>query len=187
MKLAFEPVKNQKFDIGRTINFAKCDCETCDFMHCPKNNYALQMARKKYTIQEFWDENKDDIIEVGSLREYFNFDTISDFLDACITFPKGTYWEWVGYDNAVELVVINRSKHGPDFLRRAKVEIFSDKYAWERGTDFPISYYSGCSDTQEKLAEKIQKRLRELNELLMVGRMRHNRQKQEADDLCDME
>lgn len=147
MKLAFEPVKNQKFDIGRTINFAKCDCETCDFMHCPKNNYALQMARKKYTIQEFWDENKDDIIEVGSLREYFNFDTISDFLDACITFPKGTYWE----------------------------------------TDFPISYYSGCSDTQEKLAEKIQKRLRGLNELLMEGRMRYNCQKQAVDDLCDME
>lgn len=63
----------------------------------------------------------------------------------------------------------------------------SNNYAWERGTDFPISYYSGCSDTQEKLAEKIQKCLRKLNELLMEGRVRHKCQKQEVDDLCDME
>lgn len=136
------------------------------------------MTRKRYTIQEFWDENKDDIVSVGSLQEYFNFDTISDFLDACITFPKGTYWEWVEYDNAVELVVINRSKHGPDFLRRAKVEIFSNNYAWERGTDFPISYYSGCSDTQEKLAENYRNACVSSMNFLW---------KQEVDDLCDME
>ena len=34
---------------------------------------------------------------------------------------------------------------------------------------------------------KNQKCLRELNELLMEGRMRHKCQKQEVDDLCDME
>ena len=167
MKFQQVPVKNQKFDIGRTINFTKCDCEKCDFMHCPKNNYALQMQKKMYTVKEFWDENKDDIVSVGSLREYFNFDTISDFLDACVVFPKGTYWEWVGYDNAIELVVINRCKHGPDFLRRAQIEIFSNNYALDQGMDFPISYYSGCSNVQEKLAEKIQKYLRDLNELLL--------------------
>lgn len=34
---------------------------------------------------------------------------------------------------------------------------------------------------------KNQKCLRELNGLLMEGRMRHKCQKQEVDDLCDME
>lgn len=187
MKFEQVPVKNQKFDIGRTINFTKCDCEKCDFMHCPKNNYALKMQKKMYTVEEFWDENKDAILEVGSLQEYFNFSTITDFLDACVTFPKGTYWDYVGYDNAIELVVQNRSKYGPDFLRRAKIKISSNKYSWEHGTDFPISYYSGCSNAQEKLAKKIQKYLCELNEFLMVGRVRRDCQKQEIDALCDME
>lgn len=47
MEFKLIPAKNQKFDIGRTINFTKCDCEKCDFMHCPKNNYALKMVQKK--------------------------------------------------------------------------------------------------------------------------------------------
>lgn len=166
MKFEQVPVKNQKFDIGRTINFTKCNCEKCDFIHCPKNNYALKMQKKMYTVKEFWDENKDDIVSVGSLEEYFNFDTISDFLDACIKFPKGTYWEWVGYNNTIELVVINRRKYGPDFLKRAEIKISSNKYSCERGTDFPIGYCWVCSDAQAKLAEKIQKYLRELNECL---------------------
>lgn len=36
MKFKLIPAKNQKFDVGRTINFTKCDCEKCDFMHCRK-------------------------------------------------------------------------------------------------------------------------------------------------------
>ena len=51
MKLAFEPVKNQKFDIGRTINFTKCDCEVCNFMRCPKHNYALHGNGWSTTMQ----------------------------------------------------------------------------------------------------------------------------------------
>lgn len=167
MKFEQVPVKNQKFDIGRTINFTKCDCEKCDFIHCPKNNYALKMQKRMYTVKEFWDENKDDIVSAGSLQEYFNFDTISDFLDACVVFPKGTYWEWVGYDNTINLVVVNRRKYGPDFFVRAQIEIISNKRSWERGTYFFISYHWGCSNVQKKLAEKIQKYLRELDELLL--------------------
>ena len=41
MKLKFVPVKNQKFEWGRTINPFKCDCEECTFMNCPKSNYAV--------------------------------------------------------------------------------------------------------------------------------------------------
>ena len=63
MKLAFEPVKNQKFDIGRTINFAKCDCEVCDFMHCPKHNYALQMTMGvKYKERIFYESEINEMI-----------------------------------------------------------------------------------------------------------------------------
>lgn len=176
MKFEQVPVKNQKFDIGRTINFTKCDCEKCDFMHCPKNNYALKMQKKMYTVKEFWNENKDAIIKARALKEYFNFDTVSDFIDACITFPKGTYWEFDSWDG-IELVTQNRSKHGPDFLRRAVIGFFDD---------FPIIYYVGATDTQEKLAEKIRKRLLELNELLRKATWNIDYEKQEVEDLCDM-
>ena len=46
MSLEFVPVKGQTFDIGRTINFTKCNCEKCDFMNCP--NYAKKMTVKKF-------------------------------------------------------------------------------------------------------------------------------------------
>lgn len=48
MKFQLIPAKNQKFDIGRTINFTKCDCAKCDFMRCPKNNYAVKDWRKTW-------------------------------------------------------------------------------------------------------------------------------------------
>ena len=46
--MAFQmiPVKNQKFEIGRTINLSKCDCKECTYMNCPKHNYAVRMAKK---------------------------------------------------------------------------------------------------------------------------------------------
>lgn len=160
MEFKLVPAKNQKFDIGRTINLAKCDCEKCDFMHCPKNNYALKMVQKKYTVQEFFDANKDQIVEKRSLRLYlFDYAALADFMDACVTgFPKGTYWNM---DNsaAIELVTQNRSKYGANFLPRVKVSFYAD---------FPITYYSGCSAKQEKLAIKIQGLLRHLDNLLIA-------------------
>lgn len=159
MKFELVPAKNQKFDIGRTINFTKCDCEKCDFMHCPKNNYALKMVQKKYTVQEFFDENKEAIVKARSLKVYFNYETLTDFMDACVSgFPKGTYWN-MDFDDGIELVTQNRSKHGADFLRRAEISFFAY---------LPITYYTGCTDTQEKLAEKIQRLLRQLTDLLIA-------------------
>lgn len=46
MPFKMVPVKNQKFEIGRTINPFNCDCKKCDFMNCPKNNYAVKMTKK---------------------------------------------------------------------------------------------------------------------------------------------
>ena len=67
MKFKMIPVKNQKFEIGRTINFTKCDCKECNFMSCPKNNYCLKMTQKKYTVKEFFSENKEDMLKYSSL------------------------------------------------------------------------------------------------------------------------
>ena len=50
MTLEFTPVKNQRFDIGRTINPYICDCKTCDFMNCPKDNYVVKLKRKRHTV-----------------------------------------------------------------------------------------------------------------------------------------
>ena len=72
MEFKLIPAKNQKFDIGRTINFTKCNCEKCDFMHCPKNNYALKMVQKKYTVQEFFNENKIAFGDLVLLSAGFN-------------------------------------------------------------------------------------------------------------------
>lgn len=158
MEFKLVPAINQRFDIGRTINFTKCDCEKCDFMHCPKNNYALKIIRQKYSVQDFFAENKEAILQKRSLRAFFGYETITDFIDSCIGgFPNGTYWDMKS-DDAIELVSRNRSKHGADFLPRAKIYFYAD---------FPITYYVGCTDGQEKCAEKIQKLLRQLDALLI--------------------
>ena len=159
MEFKLVPAKNQKFDIGRTINFTKCDCQKCDFMHCPKNNYALKMVQKKYTVQDFFDENKEEIVKARALGAYFNYETLTDFMDACVSgFPKGTYWD-MDFDDGIELVTQNRSKYGADFLPRAKISFYAN---------FPITYYVGCTNTQEKLAEKIKGLLEQLNNLLIA-------------------
>ena len=159
MEFELIPVKNQKFDIGRTINLTKCNCEKCDFMHCPKNNYALKMVQKKYTVQEFFNENKNEIVKKRNLKSYFNYETLSDFMDACVSgFPKGTYWN-MDNGEAVELVTQNRSKYGADFLPRVEVSFYAD---------FPITYHVGCTDKQEKLATKIKRLLEQLNDLLLA-------------------
>ena len=165
MKFVLEPAKNQKFDIGRTINFTKCNCEKCDFMHCPKNNYALKMVQKKYSVQDFFNENEEKIVKARALRAYFNYETLTDFMDACVSgFPKGTYWN-MDFDDGIELVTQNRSKHGADFLTRAEISFFAN---------FPITYYTGATNAQEKLAEKIQRLLRQLNDLLTAELAKDN-------------
>ena len=163
MELKFVPIKNQKFEIGRTINFTKCDCEKCDFMHCPKNNYALKMVQKKYTVKDFFEENKEEIMECRNLKDYFNFDTVGDFIGACVRFPKGTYWNLCGDD--IELVKINRSKYGGDFLTLARINL---------DCDVSIAYFVGCTDVQEKLAERIQRKLKELQDIFYEHKENNN-------------
>ena len=105
MEFKFVPVKGQRFDIGRIINIGKCDCKKCDFMNCPKNNYALKMKRKRYTVDEFIEFYSEDLKERGFLTE----ELLTEFMDL-FSFPKGTYWN-TNYDRtAVQLVSFNRKQ-----------------------------------------------------------------------------
>ena len=104
MKLEFEPIKKQRFDIGRTINPFLCDCETCDFMNCPKHNYALKMKRKRHTVEEYINYYVDDLKKWGFLTE----DLLEEFMDL-FSFPKGTYWRKNYSGTAIELVTFNRN------------------------------------------------------------------------------
>ena len=65
------PVKNQKFDISRTINIAECNCEKCDFMNCPKHNYCVEMERYRYSIDEFLEQFGDKLISANSVKDFF--------------------------------------------------------------------------------------------------------------------
>lgn len=107
MNLVYEPVPNQKFDIGRTINFTKCNCSKCDFMHCPKNNYSVKQRLHRFTVKEFFDDYKDAILAVEGNKpnrcdlkfpEHFDlnltYDLIVDFFEYMqFRFPQGLYWE----------------------------------------------------------------------------------------------
>lgn len=160
MKFKLEPAKNQKFELGRTINLAKCDCEKCDFMHCPKNNYALKMVQHKYTVEEFFNENKETLMQKKCLQEALDYDIICDFMDACVGgFPKGTYWRTDGCNcvTSIYLCTQNRSKYGEDFIDKAKIRLDLPT--------FDVYCFSQCTDGQEKLAKKIQLLLLQLQDL----------------------
>ena len=162
----WEPVPNQKFEIGRTINPFKCDCKDCDFLHCPKKNYAVRYKVKGYKVQDFWDAYKDDIVDLNrqnvlgaDFDNDYNFQLtwglISDLIEAvAFTFPKNTYWEvtdslWEDRDKEIGetryqriwLVKFNRAD---DEVGLGYITIANHKI-WE----------VDMTDAQYKLAEKI--------------------------------
>lgn len=133
------------------------------FYALPKNNYALKMVKKKYTVQEFFDENKEEIMKHRALNDYFTYDTITDFIDACVReFPKGTYWRPCDYElvTSIYLCTQNRSKYGSDFIDKAKIDL--------RHNLFKVYCFSQCADTQERLANEISQKFRELYELFII-------------------
>ena len=87
MNLEFVPVKGQTFDIGRTINFTKCNCEKCDFVNC--SNYAKKMTVKKFkNAKEFVDswkaQNPQIANTVAKSHEAFS-ELIEDFVNNLMT------------------------------------------------------------------------------------------------------
>lgn len=101
LAMKFVPIKNQKFDFGRTINPAKCSsCSTCNFLNC--KNYAVQMQKSSYTIQEWVDHFKDDIKD-------WNFDALSELSDSLmVKFPKGLHWDYDSCWNRIRFVSFSR-------------------------------------------------------------------------------
>lgn len=167
MKLEFVPVKNQKFDIGRTINPFKCDCAECTFMKCPKNNYAVKMKRKSYSVQEFWNEYSEDILSINKpKRIQYNFPheykfkltykLLNELMDMLnFKFPKGTYWELNDYSYQIN----PEEDIDNNFCDAITLVKFS-----RTGSELSLGYISvhdhkiheyDFSNAQYKLAEKI--------------------------------
>ena len=82
--------KNQKFDIGRTMNPMKCHCEKCDFLNC--NNYAKKMKAMDLTTKEFIEKNK-SLLSNSTFRCNTN-DLLYEFFDAfSFGLGKGYFWD----------------------------------------------------------------------------------------------
>ena len=159
MDLKFDVVKNQKFEWGRTINPALCDCKKCDFLHCPKKNYAVKMKPHKYNVSDFWEARKDLILLQGRNFE-FTYDLFTELIGECISFPKGTYWGFGDVKRSSEnfgdtiydgitIVVFTR---GGKEIERGRVNQQGDIY------DF------GLTDPQYALANRISKAIKQVRE-----------------------
>ena len=158
----FVPVPNQKFDIGRTINPFICDCKQCDFLHCPKNNYAVRMKLKSFLASEFFEEYKTEMLCINPVisnnREEFvlrfSDRLFTEFMDMMsFTFPKGSYWS---FDEENQIVLIEK------FSRRG-VEIVTGYVKVSDGTIID----RGMSQAQINLCEKISDRLKEVKDLIL--------------------
>lgn len=103
MELKFDVIKGQKFEMGRTINPALCGCKKCDFLNCPKKNYAVKTRKHIYKVDEFINEY------ALSLKRYriLTKDLLGEFME-CFCFPKGTYWDLTNYGASIRLVSFSR-------------------------------------------------------------------------------
>lgn len=173
--MEFEPIKNQKFEIGRTINPFLCNCINCDFMHCPKQNYAVKMRAKQHTIEEIFDKyysritqlNKPKLWEVSFKSDFklvLTYDLINDLMyELNIPFPAGTYWRlgdlYIDDDNIdncvydkLELVIISRDG---EEICKGSIKI----------SDATIQNY-GLNRQQLKLASKLSELFTDIKELM---------------------
>lgn len=120
MPFVQEPIKNQRFEIGKTINLMKCaECEhksECErknfFLSC--DNYCTKMKPKKYKRPEdfwkIWKENNPKIVEnvfecVTGEMDSPLMELFTDVVDCGATFPKSVYWRPRRYYyNGIEFV-----------------------------------------------------------------------------------
>lgn len=138
------PVKNQKFDISRTINIAECNCAKCDFMNCPKHNYCVEMERYRYSIDEFLEQFGDKLISANSVKDFLITDYQANELADCFPkFPKNTFWDVQGDS----IRIVKQGPAGRFFPLHAKITLY-DNRAVIYTTDI-------CKQAQEKLAYKI--------------------------------
>ena len=176
MSFAMIPVKNQKFEIGRTINPFNCDCKECDFMNCPKHNYAVKMTKKIWKVADFWEDFKDEILAINKPYKWqysfhnkyvfeLNYKLITEFIDMLFSFPKGTYWspedkKWHTDDTEIEeqiyeTIALQKVSRSGNIVNLGTVLVGNGNYQ-----DYDLSA------TQERLAIKISNALKELKELV---------------------
>ena len=152
MELKYEVIKNQKFDIGRTINPFKCDCKDCDFLHCPKKNYAPKTRLVRPTVDKFIKCYSSELKEQKALTR----ELLDEFRDI-FSFPKGTYWSF-GTDSFwysgghIELNTFNRKY---EVVLKGTVNVTSGE-VWEH--DFTTA--------QERLANRISSAIKKVNEFI---------------------
>lgn len=119
MSMAYKEdvIIGQKFDIGRTINFTKCDCDKCDFLNCPKKNYAPRTKPHRYTVTEYIEHYAAELKD-GLFATSAYLDDLTDDFMRLFAFPKGTYWrlDCLNEEN-IELVTFSRS--GKELYRGA--------------------------------------------------------------------
>ena len=99
MSVEFVPVVNQRFDIGRTVNPFLCNCKTCDFKHCPKNNHVLKMKPVSHTKEETFEHFKSRFLELNNSKRQHSHSLIIDYnlLNDVMEymnykFPTNTFW-----------------------------------------------------------------------------------------------
>lgn len=150
MEIKYDVIKNQKFDIGRTINWAKCDCKECDFLHCPKKNYVPLTKQHRYTVKQFI-QYYSDVLNRSTFVCSFVSDLFDDFM-SLFPFPKGTYWKPSCFEEGIELVSFNRG--GKEILK-ASINIRTGEiYDWD------------MTQSQQKLAGKISKAIKVINNFI---------------------
>ena len=119
----------------------------CDFMNCPKNNYALKMVRKRHTVDDFIKFYAEELKKRGFLTD----ELIDEFMDL-FSFPKGTYWN-TNYDKTlIQIVTFNRKQ---DESCKGTVNVRTGEI-WEY--DF--------SEQQYRLACKISKGINKVYEFI---------------------
>lgn len=161
MEYKADVIKNQKFDIGRTINPFICDCEKCDYLNCPKGNYAVKTKPHKYKTKDFCEVWHDKLVELARNHPYFDLtqEMFTDLIGDCISFPKGTYWGFGAvkksaekYEDTIYFTVTIESIVRGNVRTRAEINQFGDIID------------KGMNETQWKLAERISKAIQDVRD-----------------------
>ncbi len=148
MELKFDVIKGQKFEVGRTINPFLCDCKECDFLNCPKKNYAVKTRQHIYKVKEFISAYAIDLKSCRVLTS----ELIGEFLE-CFRFPKGTYWDLADYGAKIRLVSFNR--RGSEVVRGTINTQTGEIWDYD------------LSSRQYALSERISKGISEVYEFIM--------------------
>ena len=166
-----EPIKNQKFELGRTINLMRCaECEhksECErksfFLSC--GNYCRKMKTKKYKRPEdfwkVWKENNPKIVEnvfecIKNEVDNPLMELFADVVDYGATFPKSVYWRPRRYyHNGVEFVrMATRAER--KFTRDDWVA-YGDVYYEDGKTRIGYAPYSSVPEIPERVYKLIDK------------------------------